>query len=97
MEMYILIFAGLIAVLLIVLIVLVLVNKSSSEASIRAFMMDSERAKRREMDEMKNQLQDDMNDLKDRMNHDLLVFQNSVLHSFREDLPRLIIASRIAS
>ncbi|MBQ7889652.1 MAG: DNA recombination protein RmuC [Erysipelotrichaceae bacterium] len=86
MEMYILIFAGLIAVLLIVLIVLVLVNKSSSEASIRAFMMDSERAKRREMDEMKNQLQDDMNDLKDRMNHDLLVFQNSVLHSFREDM-----------
>ena len=48
--------------------------------------MDSERAKRREMDEMKNQLQDDMNDLKDRMNHDLLVFQNSVLHSFREDM-----------
>ncbi|MBP3399922.1 MAG: DNA recombination protein RmuC [Erysipelotrichaceae bacterium] len=86
MEMYIMIFAGLIAVLLIVLIVLVLVNKSSSEASIRAFMMDSERAKRREMDEMKNQLQDDMNDLKDRMNHDLLVFQNSVLHSFREDM-----------
>lgn len=74
------------AVLLVLLIVLVFVTKSSSEHAIRTILVDSEREKRRELDELKNQMQDDFNELKDRMNHELLMFQSSMMHSMREDI-----------
>ncbi len=86
METYMLILGVLIVSMLLILIVLLLMNKSSSETAIRALLMDSERAKRRETDELKNQFQDDMNELKDRLNHDLVLFQNSLAASVRKDL-----------
>ena len=86
METMILILGGLIAAMLMILIVLTMVNKSSSEAAVRSLMMDSERAKRRELDELKDQFQDDMNELKDRLNHDLVLFQNSLALTVRKDL-----------
>ena len=82
----ILICSALCAVLLVILIVLVLLNKSSSDAALRNHLMESERSKRKEMDELKDQMNDEMNELKDRLNHDLVLFQNTILHSFKDDL-----------
>ena len=86
MEYMILALIGLCVLLLVVMIVVMFVNKTATESSIRSLMRESEHEKRREMDEMKNQIQDDMNELKDRMNRDMIMFQNSVIHSVREDV-----------
>lgn len=86
MEIVYLILGGICVILLIMMIVLIIMNKHSSDQALRTLMMESERAKRRELDEMKNQIQDDMNELKDRMNHDLVMFQTSITHSLREDM-----------
>ena len=86
MEYMILALIGLCVLLLAVMIVVMFVNKAGTESSIRSLMRESEHEKRREMSEMKNQIQDDVNELKDRMNRDLVMFQNSVIHSVREDM-----------
>lgn len=86
METTYLILGGCCVLLLIVMLIVLLWTKSSSDASLRSLMMESEREKRRELDEMKTQIQDDMSELKERMNHDLMMFQNSVVHSMREDM-----------
>ena len=86
METMFLVLIGLCVLLLIVMILIMFINKSSTESAIRALMVDSEREKHREMDLMKDQIQDELNELKDRMNHDLMMYQNSIMHSMREDL-----------
>ena len=63
MEDMILVLIGLCVLLLVVMIIVLFVNKAGTESSIRSLIRESESEKRREMDEMRNQIQDDMNEL----------------------------------